>query len=1069
MNPKILKNPKGFSHRVLSLMCLLFMFSSLLVTAQDKTISGKIIDETGEPVPGVVVQNKVSKKGVVSDLSGRYSLPANVGEDLVFSFLGYITQTVKVGASSTINISLTSDTRALSEVVVIGYGTQKKANVSGAVSTFKADKLEERPVGRVDQAMVGQMAGVTVKQTTGLPGKGLSIQVRGTGSISAGNEPLYVIDGFPLAGASPNGAGNYATGNPLDNINPNDIESIQVLKDAASAAIYGSRAANGVVLITTKGGKIGKPKLTFNSYVGYNEASRNVDMLTGPEWIDRATEIINSQWVASGTGRTAAQTNEQRRVILSLAPGLVNTGFMTDDRWAQPGYPGLRVIDWQDEAFRKGVTQNYQLSASGATDAVKYYVSGNYAGQEGMVIGLNFKSYSARANIEVNPNKNLKLGLNLSPTYSVGQDPGVEGKDNILHQLTSMTPIQEDSMGVYNNSFSNDQYRWSSSPNSPIAKLQNTQTNNATFRNLASIFAEYKILDGLTFKTTLNLDNSDYNAKRYTPYTIGGTLAARLSQLTVGTSGAFTSFRRQTFVNENTLNFQKKFNDKHDLSVLGGYSFNSDKLNTQSLTSNGGFGNSVITTLNAANGIVGNTFETKNVLLSYFGRVQYSFEDKYLLSASLRRDGSSRFGANTKWGLFPSASAAWRITQENFMIDYANVVSDLKLRLSYGETGNYNIGDYNSIPLLSNYNYSFNGVPVIGQAPNGIVNPNLAWEKSKTINAGIDFGLLKNRISGAFDIYRKESSDLLLNVSVPQVTGFSSALDNIGRVQNNGWEFELSSQNLVGDFKWSTSANLTHNSNKVMALPNGQSQILVPSSFDIPHSLIRVGDPLYSIFVVKQLGILSAQDITNNVARYGAQKEGDAKYFDANADGVIDANDRVIVGHPNPNYIYGITNNFKYKNFDLTVLVQGQTGGSLYSLFGRSVNRTGTGFSDNVLGTWENRWRSASDPGDGQIGKAHSTFGRIKNTDWLYSSDYVRVRNITLGYNLGNALKIKQIQGARIYLSAENFFGKDKYDGGFNPEATNTSFSGSSQFPESGDYGGLPLAKSLIFGLNFTF
>lgn len=1068
MNPKIFKNPKGFSSVTLTFMCLIFLLSTLLVNAQDKVVSGKIVDETGEVLPGVAVQNKTTKKGVVSDLNGKYSLSAKVGDELIFSFLGYTTKTIKVNSSVSLNVTLISDAKALGEVIVIGYGTQKRSNVSGAVTNFKADKLEERPVGRVDQAMVGQMAGVTVKQTTGLPGKGLSIQVRGTGSISAGNEPLYVIDGFPLAGATPNGSGNYATGNPLDNINPNDIESIQVLKDAASAAIYGSRAANGVVLITTKSGKVGKPKLTFNSYVGYNEANRGLDMLTGEEWIERAKEMINAQWVASGTGRTATQTSAERRAILGLTSSQINTSFMIDDRWNLLGYPGLRIIDWQDEAFRKGLVQNYQVSASGATDAVKYYVSGNYSGQEGMVIGLDFKSYSARANVEITPNKKLKLGLNLSPTYSVGKDPGVEGKDNILHQLTSMTPIQEDTMGVYINVFNNDRYNWSSSPNSPIAKLENTQTNNANFRNLASIFAEYKIIDGLFFKSTINFDNSDFNSKRYTPYTIQGTLASRLSQLTVGTSGAFSSYRRQTFVNENTLNYQKQFG-KHDLAVLAGYSYNTDRINSQSLSSQGGFGNSVITTLNAANGVVGNTLETKNVLLSYFGRLQYSYADKYLFSASLRRDGSSRFGANTKWGLFPSASVAWKVNQEDFMKNISKVLSDFKLRASYGESGNYNIGDYSSIPLLANYNYSFNGVPAIGQAPSGIVNPDLSWEKSRTINGGIDFGFLNNRISGSFDVYKKESSALLLNVSVPQITGFGSSLDNVGQVQNTGWELELNSQNTTGKFKWNTSFNFTHNANKVTALPNGQTQILVPSSFDIPHSIIKVGEPLYSIYVVKQLGILSAEDITNNVAKYGSQKEGDPKYFDANGDGVIDANDRVIVGQPNPKYIYGLTNTFKFKNFDLSILVQGQTGGSIYSLFGRSVNRTGTGFNDNVLGTWANRWRSASDPGDGQVGKTYSTFGRIKNTDWLYSSDYIRVRNITLGYNLGNALKLKQIQGARLYISAENFFGKDYYYGGYNPEATNTSLSGSTQYPEAGDYGGLPLAKSLIFGLNFTF
>nr|WP_294899022.1 TonB-dependent receptor [uncultured Pedobacter sp.] len=1049
------------------LCCLL---NVITVQGQEQTIKGKVIEKTNEPLPGVAVENQTTKKVTQTDLNGNFSMAGSPGDVLKVSYVGYISQTIKIGpATNNLTITLIADTKSLDEVVVIGYGTQKRSNISGAVSSFKADNLDERPVGRVDQALVGQMAGVTVKQTTGLPGKGLSIQVRGTGTVSAGSEPLYVIDGFPLATAAPNGSGNYATGNPLDNINPNDIESIQVLKDAASAAIYGSRAANGVVLITTKSGQQGKAKISVNSYVGYNEASRKLDMLTGEEWIDRATEMINYNWVNSAPGRTADQTNEQRRVLLGLAPGQLNTNLMYDDRWFQPGMPGLEIIDWENAAFRKGLTQNYQLSASGGSDAVKYYVSGNYSGQQGMIIGLDYNSYSARANVEVNANKKLKLGMNISPTYAVGADPGVEGKDNILHQLTSMTPVQEASSGLNVNAFGNDKYAWSSSPNSPIAKLENTLSQNATFRTLTSIFAEYKILDGLSFKSTLNFDNIDYTSKRYIPYTISGTLLARQTDLTKNTSGSYGAFRKQTLVNENTLNYNKTFNKKHNLSLLAGYSYNSDKIGNVSMNSNGGFGNSVITTLNSASGITGNTTESKNVLLSYFGRAQYDFEGKYLFSASLRRDGASRFGSNTKWGVFPAASLAWRVTEEHFMDNAKDVLSDLKLRLSYGESGNYNIGDYSSLPLLANYNYSLNGVSVVGQAPAGVVNPNLKWEKSRTVNFGLDFGLIKNRFSGSFDIYQRKSSDLLLNVSIPQTTGFSTLLTNSGEVQNRGWEFELNSQNLTGDFKWSTSLNLAHNTNKVTALPNGQTEIIVPSSFDIPHSVIRIGQPLYSINVVKQIGILSAADIANGVARYGNETEGDPKYFDAVPDGVIDANDRVIVGHPNPDFIYGLTNTFKYKKFDLSVLVQGQQGGSIYSLFGRSINRTGTGITDNVLGTWANRWRSAADPGDGKVGKTTGTFGRIKNTDWLYSSDYIRVRNITLGYNLGSVLKSKQISNARIYVSAENFFGHDNYGGGYNPEATNTSLSGSTPYPEAGDYGGLPLPKSLIFGVNFTF
>jgi TonB-dependent starch-binding outer membrane protein SusC len=1051
---------------------LLLLFNSLIVSAQSFPVTGKVTGANGEALSGVTVQVKNGTATTTTSTDGTFSINApSATSVLVFTYVGYGEQQVPVKNQRQLSVTLAPNTAALENVVVIGYGTQKKRNVTGALATFNAQNLDERPVTRVDQALVGQLAGVQVKQTSGTPGKAFSIQVRGAGSITAGNEPLYVIDGFPLAAASPNAAGSFSSGNPLDNINPNDIESIQVLKDAAAAAIYGSRAANGVVLITTKKGQSGRPKINVNTYAGYNERSRKLDMLSAEEWIDRATEIINAQWVASGTGRTATQTSEQRRQILGLAPGIVNTAYMIDDRWYQPGHPGLRFIDWQDEAFRKGLMQNHQVSASGGNEFVKYYISGNFVKQDGMVKFMDYTAYSGRANVEVTASSKLKFGINIAPTFSVTNDPGVEGKDAVLHHLVSFSPVQEDTMGLYGNSFNNGQYRWGLSFVSPYAQLENTIGKTKRFRTLSSLFGEYQIIKGLTFKTTVNLDNTDNNTKTYVPYTINGTssLASRQAQLTTLTSGTFNGFRKQTFVNENTLSYNTVIADDHDLSLLAGASYNTDKLDNVNVSSSGGFSNSVITTLNAAAAVTGSTTETKNVLISYFGRAQYSFKGKYLFSASLRRDGSSRFGANTKYGTFPSASVGWRISDENFMRNNVSQISDLKFRASWGKSGNYAIPDYGSIPLLGSYAYTFNGVQVFGQAPAGIPYPDLSWEKSETFDMGLDVGILKNRFTASFDYYNKLNTALLLNVPIPQATGFAASLSNIGKVRNQGWEAEVTSRNLTGTLQWTTSVNFSHNANKVVELPGGQTQIFVPSSFDIPHSILKIGYPINSINVVKQIGILTQEDINKKVALYGSETVGDPKYFDADGNGVIDANDRVIVGHPNPDYTWGVTNTFRYKGFDLTVLVQGQWGGSIYSLWGRALNRTGQGFTDNAVGEQRDRWRSADNPGAGKAGKAYSTFGRIKNTDWLYPSDYVRVRNITLGYNLGKVFKTKAIQAARIYATAENFFGHDKYTGGFNPEATNTDLSGSSLYPEAGDYGGLPLPRSLIIGLNFTF
>jgi TonB-linked SusC/RagA family outer membrane protein len=1077
--------PKG-----IWLIPLFLLFTFFQTKSQEPAgsilITGKITDESGNGVPGATVVVKGTDKRTLAKEDGAFSITVVTGkETLVVTSVGFAKKEFPLNGQTNLTISMTSEKNTLEDVVVIGYGTQKRRNVTGAQASFNASKLDERPVTRVDQALVGQMPGVAVKQTTGALGKGFSVQVRGSGTITAGSEPLYVIDGFPLAMSSPNTAGNFANGNPLDNINPNDIEDIQVLKDAASAAIYGSRAANGVVLITTKRGKAGKPRINVNSNVGFTEASRKLDMLSAPEWIDRFTEMVNAKYLADygSKGATASDDNTRRRQIIGgLGPTDYNTTYMTDERWTQLGHPGVQFVNWQDEIFRKGLVQNHQVSASGGNEFVRYYVSGNFVRQEGMVINTDLTSYSARANVEINASKKLKFGLNLVPTFTIINDPGVEGKDNILHQALSMSPVQEDTMGLYPNAGLNNQYKWSNSTNSVYAKLRSILGQTRRFRTLATIFGEYQIIPGLSFKTTVNLDNTDNDAKSYTPYTVTNSLATRLAQTAALASGSFTSYRKQTFVNENTFNFNKIINNVHDISAVVGFSYNSDKLDNQEIKSNGGYRQDQIITLNAANGVTSTTSETKNVLLSYLGRVQYTYDGKYMLSASIRRDGSSRFGEGGKWGYYPSASVGWRLSEEEFM-KAVPFINDLKVRASWGKSGNYQIADYATIAQLAVYNYSFNNAYAVGLATggipgpsgtptNGATNPNLTWEKSQTYDAGLDVTVLNNRLSASFDIYSRKSSDLLLNLPTPWVTGFATQLANVGQTRNKGWEIDLTSHNIVkGPVQWTTSINLSHNTNKVLALGPDQSQIIIPAALSgTQHSILRVGQPLYSIFVVKQVGILTQDDINKKVALYGSETVGDPKYEDFTPDGVIDNNDRQIVAKPNPDYIYGMTNTVRYKGFDFTVLVQGQHGGSIYSLLDRALGRTGQGTVDNALGFWRDRWRSPDDPGAGKVGKAYSTFGQIANTDWLFSSDYFRVRMITLGYDLSRVIKAKNVlSAARVYVTAENFFGHDKYKGGLNPEANNTDLSGNALFPEPGDYGGLPLPKSLILGLNISF
>ena len=1043
---------------------------------QERLLQGQVRDEQGQPVIGasITIKGDLGKSTKTND-RGIFSLEVEQGQIITVSFVGFEKQEIGIRNQQHLQITLLQEQTGLDEVVVIGYGTQKRSNVIAPVSTMQADGLEERPITRVDQALVGQMAGVHVKQTTGVPGKGFSVQVRGSGSITAGREPLYVLDGFPLAVNSQNSNGGYTNGNPLDNINPNDIESIQVLKDASAAAIYGSRASNGVVLITTKQGKAGVPKINVNAFSGISKATKKIDLLSGEEWMARATEVINAQWEASGPGRSALQSTEERRQILGLGEGAFNTQYMLDDRWAIPGHPGLTIIDWQDELFRTAHSNNLQLSVSGGTDVVKYYISGNYADQEGTIINQRYRPISGRANVEVRPTKKMLLGMNIAPTYSELHEPGhgggsTEGKDAFLHRSLIFSPVAEAYMGSDVNAYNNDSYRWGTRNNSSAAIARETIGLTKNFRTIASLFGEYELVKNLKFKTTLNLDHTDASTKKFTPHTVNGNLTTRMNNPGEVTRGSYATYRLKTFVNENTLTYNTQLEDVHDISALAGFAYNHTSLDASNMASAGGFTNIYVTTLNGAAAITGNTTENENTLLSWFGRLQYAYDSKYLFSASIRRDGSSRFGVHSKWGWFPSASIGWRVSEEAFMQDIKGI-SDLKIRGSWGKSGNNNIGDYTSISTLGNFNYSFAGTQVGGLAPDIIADPNLSWEKSNTFNIGVDAGFIQNRITASFDYYSKKNTDLLLYVPTVAASGFRNMLTNIGAVKNRGWEVELSTRNLTGAFQWTTAFNLSHNTNEILQLGRNNTTIEVPLPSNYSgdaFTMLQVGLPINSIYVIHKSGILTQADFDNGAAIVPGQQIGDPKYEDFNNDGVINAADRQISGQPNPTYVWGITNNFRYKNFDLSVLLQGQRGGSIYSLLGRAIDVTGVVYTDNQLGIHRDRWTQENPDPSAERGKAASSnFTPVNNTDWLYSTNYWRVRNITAGYNFKSRQSF--FDSFRIFFTMENWFGNDKYYGGYNPEAETSNVSGDSKFPIAADYGGMPLPKSIVAGINVTF
>ena len=1060
-----------------------FVAISKVNLLQPVPIKGKVTDEKGLALPGVSVRIKGTDKVTSTNVNGDFQLISPEERPvLVLSYIGYKTKEFIYGGQASLNLSLEPDQSALNEVVVVGYGTQKKADVLGAVATFDAKNIEEKPIVRVEQALIGQMAGVQVRQQSGMPGAGLSILVRGTGSITAGNEPLYVLDGFPLDVASQGSSGGISH-SPLDNLNPNDIESVQVLKDAAAGAIYGSRAANGVVIITTKKGGNGKAKISLNVNTGVSQVSKKLDVLSADEWVSMATTVANTAWVASGTGRTATQTNAERAAILNLPVGTINTSYMTDPRWAEAGHPGLDYVDWQDEVYRKALYQNYELSASGGSENAHYFISGNYLNQNGTLINSNYKNYGMRANVETMVGKKIKFGINLAPTYSINNAPPAEGKDNQLMKLAQMVPVVESSTGINSGAYGTSTYTWASPKLiSPYAYLNTAINTIKSSRLLTSIYGVYTILPGLDLKSTVNYDNLDANTKVYTSdQVLVGGAAALATNPGLNSTGSYSDYKKQNFLNENTLSYTKTIAKDHTISVIGGVSYNIVHEEAATIATAGGFANDLVTTLSNAiansAGVTttGTTTEANNTLFSYYGRVQYAFKDKYLLSGTIRRDASSKFGPDNRYGTFPSASAGWRVSQESFLKD-VTVISDLKLRASWGKSGNNNIGNYNSISTLTNGSYVFGGgtpVSATGQVSSGLANPALKWETSNTYDAGLDLSLFKNRIQFTFDAYSKKNTDLLLNLPVLSASGFTSSLQNIGAVINKGLEFGLNTINIkTTDFQWSMNTNIAFNKNTVTNLGPTHAAIEIASAYSGSNApyLLKEGLPEFSYFVTKVTGILTAADMANpKVAKVSGETVGDAKFLDANGDGKITAADRVVGGQPTPKYTWGWTNTFKYKDFDLTVQLYGQHGGSILSYLGRAVDFSGS-TTANILGLWRDNWTPENQNYNAVRGKYGSTYtSPAVTSDWIYSTDFLRVQDIRLGYNLKKLFPTPSISSARVFVSLSNYFSHDKYKGGVNPEAQNTNVSGNTSYAVAGDYGSMPLSKTASLGVTFGF
>jgi TonB-dependent starch-binding outer membrane protein SusC len=995
-----------------------------------KTIRGKVTASTGEPLSGVSITSKNAKFATTTDNGGDFILNVDENvETLVFTHVGFLPVEISIVNKETLAIVLEADAKNLADVVVVGYGQVKKNDVTGSVSTVQVKEMKKVAVTSLDQALQGRAAGVQITQNSGAPGGSTTIRIRGGNSIQGDNEPLYVIDGVPFKN---DGVSNGSSFNVLSTLNPGDIESVTILKDASSTAIYGSRGANGVVIITTKRGKAGAPNLTFETYYGVQKVRRKYPVLNTREY----AAFLNDVNTNDGKPPVFSQTQ-----IDSIGSG----------------------VDWQDQIFRTAPIANYQLSMNGGDEKTQYAMSGGYFTQDGVVKNSDFKRYSFRINLDRKINNRLKIGNSLSINRTLtnqsrtDRDLGGAGQVTIAAlQFPPIVPIRNrDGSYVITNPYLNF------TADNPVALALDSKNENSVYRIFGNVFGEYKILEGLNLRVVVGADGILQKQSSYLPRTVS-------SGLSQGGAAAISNVESLTWINENLLTYNKTINLIHSFNFLAGFTQQANKTQFNSSGSrnfvddNLGYNN---LGLGSVSSVPGSSVGTWG-LRSFLGRVNYNFKNKYLATASIRADGSSRFGKNNRYANFPSGAVAWKIMEEPFM-QQQKLFSDLKLRLSYGLTGNQDgVGNYPAYSLLGTQNYVLGNVTATGVGPSQIANPDLSWETTSQANVGLDMSLFNGRVSITADAYLKKTHDLLLNLTIPSTSGFTSAIKNLGKVENKGVELNIFSRNITGEFQWTTDFNIATNKNTVLDI-GGAAQIFAGEVANIAQNvnsgIIRVGQPLGSFYGYVTNGLYQSTAELTSLSDAQAKKPGDRKYLDLNKDNVINDLDRTIIGYAQPKYIGGITNNFSYKGIELSVFFQGVYGNDILN-----ANRfeleylNGTNNQDKDM---IRRWTPANTNTDIPRATASRPANRI-STRQIEDGSYLRLKNLQLAYSIpSNALQFLKVQSIRIYASAQNFITWTNYSG-FDPEVNRFGQDSRSQ---GFDYSGYPAAKTIFFGLNVSF
>ncbi len=1009
-----------------------------------KTVSGRVTDENGEAVAGANISVQGTTSGTITDADGRFRLTVpNNAKTLLISFIGYLSQEVIIGNQSVINVVLKADIQTLSEIVVVGYGQQRKSDITGAISSVKGAELVQLPMQRVDQALQGRAAGVLVLNTAGAPGAATTIRVRGMNSINGGNNALIVVDG--LQGAN------------LNALNPNDIESIEVLKDASATAIYGSRGANGVILITTKSGKKGKPTIDYSYSYGSQTIRHKLELMSAADY---------------------AITRNANRATQNASG--VPVPIFSDERIAELKRTG--GTDWQDVIYRTAPISNHQLTVGGGTDNMKYMISGGYLDQQGILINSAYKRFSLRANVSADINKVVSFGLNWSGSKEAGNSPPYGGGTalSFLGQAVNIAPRWDPTTPPYDAEGNYNRHpagygaydTWN-----PLAAAKEPDIKNNTIRNNINTFLEFKIIEGLKLKITGgatigNENNKSYfNSKTWEGKPIGG----KVGYATV--DDALTTF----YQNSNILTYDKNIGSSHHITLMAVAEQQYSKSESSGLVaSKFTVDQTGVNDLGGAEQI-NSKYSSVNerVMNSYLGRLNYAFADKYLVTLSYRADGSSVFGANNKWGFFPSGSLAWKMTDETFIKDL-NIFSELKLRGSWGVIGNQAISTYQTIPSMSsgsNYPYNGNSNTDLGFTIANPPNPNLKWESTTQKNIGLDASVFKGRLNGTIDLYMKTTKNLLLKRTLPGYSGFSSIMDNVGSVQNKGLELSITGDPLVGIIRWNTGFNISWNRNEVLDL--GEVSRLEFKTTYGGYSLqngfmqLRVGEPFGQMYGYGYEGTWKTSEAAE-AAAFG-QLPGDPKYTDFNKDGKINSLDIMMIGNAIPKFIFGWSNRVSYNNFELTLLIQGSKGNDIFNEARIRLENPNEGTSIRLLDRWTVDNQNTDVPAfidavtrqnAGLVSKVSlgSDGGRLQR--YVEDGSYARLKNVTLGYSLPSyVIDRLGISKIRVYLSGTNLITLTKYTG-YDPEV---SAYNSNDAMIGVDLSNYPTAKTITFGIDVTF